>query len=68
MTITPALPPMPLTTAKVRPPTAAAAGKVTTQVTTIRPNTIQRTGCARPSPAPTTEPEHTWVVDSGMPK
>src|SRR5947209_6393937 len=49
-----------------RAPTAADAGRVTSQATTMEPATPQRTADARRmAPAPTTEPITVCVVDTG---
>ena len=52
-----------------RAPTSAAAGRVISQATTIRPATPQRTWApGLPTPEPRIEPVATWVVDSAMPR
>ena len=49
-------------------PTNAAAGRVTSQATAIRPATAQRTSApGLPTPLPRIEPVATWVVDNAMP-
>ena len=47
-------------------PAAAAAGRVSSQATTMFPATPQRTAEKRlAAPAPVMPPEMTWVVESG---
>src|SRR5580692_3711516 len=49
-------------------PTSAAAGKVISQATNMRPATAQRTSApGLPTPLPRIEPVATWVVDRAMP-
>ena len=50
-------------------PTAAAAGRVSSQASAICPATPQRTAASRrPAPAPRIAPVATWVVDSAKPR
>src|SRR4051794_10781452 len=50
-------------------PTVAAAGRVKTQASAMRPAMPQCTDASRrPAAAPRIEPVHTWVVDSGSPR
>lgn len=50
------------------PPTAAAAGSVSSQDSAMRPATPHRTWASlRPRPAPRMLPVHTCVVDRGNP-
>ena len=50
-------------------PTAADAGRVSTQPTAMRPTVRQRTfDPRRPRPEPMTEPDATCVVDSAKPR
>src|SRR5918994_4392037 len=57
-----------LTIPYVSAPTAADAGRVSTQATTMLPATPQRTAETRlAAPAPMIAPEIVWVVESGKP-
>ena len=67
ITVTPKAPPMPFATNQLAP-TMPALGKVSTQATTIRPNTPHRTGIRRPTPDPRMEPLATCVVDKAIPR
>lgn len=61
----PSQPPAALCTSCAAAPNDAAAGKVTSQATTIRRAVDHRTSDPRPTPDPTFEPLATCVVDSG---
>ena len=60
----------PLQTSSVTAPSAAAAGRVSSQAKAIERTTAQRTWRQRrrPPPTPTTEEATTWVVETGAPR
>ena len=63
------MPPGSRVTTSIPAPTAAAAGSVKSQATTIFPAIPQRTAEKwELAPEPSTELETTWVVDTGKPK